>query len=51
MRTARTVQRPARPPVRALDDGSTELVRLIEFVWLMHPGRQPVILVEREWLH
>jgi hypothetical protein len=44
-------RRGTRPPARPLDDGSTERVRLIEFVWSMHPGRQPVILVEREWLH
>lgn len=40
-----------RPAVRALDDGTTERVRLIEFVWGAKPRKQPVLLVDREWLH
>jgi len=37
-------------PDRPIDDGTTERIRLIEFVWT-NPGRQPVLYVDREWLH
>jgi hypothetical protein len=40
-----------RPPVRPLDDGTTELVRIIEFVWSTGPEIQPVLLLERELLN
>jgi hypothetical protein len=37
--------------VRPIDDDLTERIRLIEFIWTMRPGRQSVLLVDREWLH
>jgi hypothetical protein len=37
--------------VRPLDDGTTELVRVIPFVWRAGPAIQPVLLVERELLN
>jgi hypothetical protein len=37
--------------VRPLDDARTEQVRLIEFVWTAGESIQPVLLVDREWLH
>jgi hypothetical protein len=37
--------------VRPLDDARTEQVRLIEFVWTAGASIQPVLLVDREWLH
>ena len=40
-----------RAPVRPLDDGATELVRVIEFVWVAGDAIQPVLLVERELLN
>jgi hypothetical protein len=40
-----------RPSVRPIDDDLTERIRLIEFIWTMRPGRQSVLLVDREWLH
>lgn len=40
-----------RAPVRPLDDARTEQVRLIEFVWTAGESIQPVLLVDREWLH
>jgi hypothetical protein len=40
-----------RPSVRPLDDGTTESVRVIEFVWRAGEAIQPVLMVERELLH
>jgi hypothetical protein len=39
-----------RPPVRPLDDGTTESVRLIEFVWRTGDAFQPVLMLERQLL-
>lgn len=41
---------PQRRPVRPLDDGATELVRVIEFAWTAGGAIQPVLMVERELL-
>lgn len=43
-------QRPRRRPVRPLDDGTTESVRVIEFVWTAGNAIQPVLMLERELL-
>jgi hypothetical protein len=42
-----------RPPVRPLDDGSTELVTVLEFIWTANDGEavQPVLWLDRELLH
>jgi hypothetical protein len=40
-----------RVPVRPLDDGTTELVRVIQFVWRAGRVTQPVLMVERELLN
>ena len=40
-----------RAPVRPLDDGVTELVRVIQFVWGAGRSRQPVLMVERVLLN
>ena len=42
-----------RPPVRPLDDGSTELVTVLEFIWTASDGDavQPVLWLHRELLH
>ena len=40
-----------RPPVRPLDDGTTESVRVIEFVWRAGEAIQPVLMLERELLN
>jgi hypothetical protein len=37
--------------VRPLDDGTTELVRVIQFVWRAGRVTQPVLMVERELLN
>jgi hypothetical protein len=37
--------------VRSLDDGTTELVRVIEFVWTVGDAIQPVLMVKRELLN
>jgi hypothetical protein len=37
--------------VRPLDDGATELVRVIQFLWREGRGIQPVMMVERELLN
>jgi hypothetical protein len=37
--------------VRPLDDGTTEVVRVIEFELPAGKSIQPVLLVERELLH
>jgi hypothetical protein len=42
---------PHRAPVRPLDDGTTEVVRVIQFVWAAGRGVQPVLMVERELLN
>lgn len=41
---------PMRPPVRPLDDGATEVVRVIEFAWMVGDSIQPVLMVERQLL-
>jgi hypothetical protein len=40
-----------RRSVRPLDDGTTESVRVIEFVWRAGEAIQPVLMLERELLH
>ena len=40
-----------RPPVRPLDDGTTELVRVIEFVLPAGSAIQPVLWLDRTLLH
>jgi hypothetical protein len=40
-----------RTPVRPLDDGTTAVVRVIEFVWVAGDAIQPVLMVERELLN
>jgi hypothetical protein len=42
---------PLRAPVRPLDDGTTESVRVIEFVWRAGASIQPVLMLERELLN
>jgi hypothetical protein len=49
-RRRRSAASPRRTPVRRLDDGATERVRVIEFVWTANDSIQPVLLVERELL-
>jgi hypothetical protein len=39
-----------RRPVRPLDDGITESVRVIEFIWSFGGAVQPVLMLERELL-
>lgn len=39
-----------RRPVRPLDDGTTESVRVIEFIWTIGGAIQPVLMLERELL-
>ena len=41
---------PRRRPVRPLDDGTTELVQVIEFVWPAGDAIQPVIWLQRQLL-
>jgi hypothetical protein len=36
------------PPVRPLDDGATEVVRVNEFAWMVGDSIQPVLMVERQ---
>jgi hypothetical protein len=48
-RRSDTTQR--RTPVRPLDDGTTAVVRVIEFVWVAGEAVQPVLMVKRELLH
>jgi hypothetical protein len=43
-------RRPLRPPVRPLDDATTELVRVIEFVLPAGASSQPVLWLERKLL-
>jgi hypothetical protein len=40
-----------RPPVRPLDDGATEVVSVIEFVWVAGDAIQPVLMLKRELLN
>jgi hypothetical protein len=40
-----------RAPLRPLDDRTTELVRVIPFVWVAGDAIQPVLMVERELLN
>jgi hypothetical protein len=40
-----------RAQVRPLDHGTTELVRVIQFLWTDGRGIQPVLMVERELLN
>jgi hypothetical protein len=42
---------PRRAAVRPLDDGTTAIVRVIEFVWPAGESIQPVLLMERELLN
>ena len=42
---------PRRAPVRPLDDGTTEVVRVIQFVWAADRAVQPVLMLERELLN
>jgi hypothetical protein len=42
--------RTRRRPVRPLDDGTTELVHLIEFVLPVGDAVQPVVFLERQLL-
>jgi hypothetical protein len=43
---------PQRPTsVRPLDDGATELARVIQFLWTKGRRIQPVLMVERELLN
>jgi hypothetical protein len=41
-----------RPPVRPLDDGATEQVTVLEFIWRSSDGEavQPVLWLHRELL-
>ena len=47
---ARTHERTRRRPVRPLDDGTTELVHVIEFVLPAGDAVQPVIWLDRQLL-
>jgi hypothetical protein len=47
----RSVSVQRRGYVRPLDDGATELVRVIQFLWREGRGIQPVMMVERELLN
>lgn len=47
-RSAATQQ---RTPVRPLDDGTTAILRVIEFVWVAGDTVQPVLMVKRELLN
>jgi hypothetical protein len=42
-----------RPGIRPLDDDSTELVTVLEFIWSANDGQavQPVLWLHRELLH
>lgn len=45
-----TVVRPTREH-GALDDATTEVIRVIEFLWIGSQGVQPVLMLQRELLH
>ena len=47
---SRVSERTRRRPVRPLDDGTTELVHVIEFVLPAGEGVQPVIWLDRQLL-
>ena len=47
---ARARDRTRRRPVRPLDDGTTELVHVIEFAWPAGDAIQPVIWLQRQLL-
>ena len=47
---SRARDRTRRRPVRPLDDGTTELVQVIEFVWPAGDAIQPVIWLQRQLL-
>jgi hypothetical protein len=49
-RAARERERARRRPVRPLDDGTTELVHVIEFVLPAGDAVQPVIWLDRQLL-
>jgi hypothetical protein len=40
-----------RSPTRPLDDGTTESIRVIEFVWRAGSRIQPVLWLDRELLN
>lgn len=48
--TTRVRERTRRRPVRPLDDGTTELVHVIEFVLPAGDAVQPVIWLDRQLL-
>ena len=50
LRRAAAAHAPLRPPVRPLDDGTTELVRVIEFVLPAGSAIQPVLWLDRKLL-
>jgi hypothetical protein len=43
-------RRPTRRPVRPLDDGTTELVHVIEFILPAGESIQPVMFLDRQLL-
>jgi hypothetical protein len=43
-------RRTRRRPVRPLGDGTTERVRIIEFMWAGGTGVQPVLFLDRQLL-
>ena len=49
-RASRVRDRQRRRPVRPLDDGTTELVHVIEFAWPAGDAIQPVIWLQRQLL-
>jgi hypothetical protein len=50
LRPERDGRPPLRPPVRPLDDGTTERVQVIEFVLPAGSAIQPVLWLERRLL-
>ena len=50
-RRPRSASAQGRAYVRPLDDGATELVRIIQFLWTEGHGIQPVLMVERQLLN
>jgi len=46
-----TAVRPVRRSARSLDDDTTEVVRVIEFLWIGTQGVQPVLMLQRDLLH
>lgn len=45
------VVRPSREPAPGLDGDMTEVVRVIEFLWIGTQGVQPVLMLQRDLLH